>query len=92
MPPGWELRLRRVLRTMHADSLPDPREKGISPAQRENRLRTRRQHMHRAIAQFLSDVVIADIVGKEVALATRGRFGPRKGSLRDQVYAIMREA
>ncbi|HUI26954.1 MAG TPA: hypothetical protein VL403_12790 [Candidatus Kryptonia bacterium] len=92
VPPGWELRLRRVLRAVHADALPNPREKGLTPAQREARLRARRRQMQRAIGQFVSDLITADIVGKEVALATRGRLGPRKGSLREHVYALIREA
>jgi hypothetical protein len=92
LPPAWELRLRRVLRALHADSLPDPRESGLTPAQREVRLRARRKYMHRAMGQFVSDLMIADIVGKEVALATRGRFGQRRGSLREHVYALIREA
>ncbi|HVN84228.1 MAG TPA: hypothetical protein VMW17_05200 [Candidatus Binatia bacterium] len=92
LPPGWELRLRRVLRAVHADSLPNPREKGLTPAQRDARVRARRQQMHRAIGQFVSDLITADIVGKEVAIATRSRFGPRKGSLREQVFALIREA
>jgi hypothetical protein len=47
--------------------------------------------MRRAICQFVSDVVTADIVGKEVALATRSRFGTRRASLREQVQALIRE-
>lgn len=91
LPPGWELRLRRVLRQMHDDTLPDPREKGLTPAQRDARTRARRQRMRRALCQYISDVITADIVGKEVALATRGRFGGRRGSLREQVQALIRE-
>jgi hypothetical protein len=91
LPPGWELRLRRILRQMHDDTLPDPREKGLTPAQREARTQIRRQQMRRALCQYISDVITADIVGKEVALATRGRFGARRGSLREQVQALMRE-
>jgi len=68
LPPGWELRLRRVLRHLLADTLPNPREKGLTESQREAR-----------------------IVGKEVALATRNRFGTRRGSLREHVQAILRE-
>jgi hypothetical protein len=92
LPPGWELRLRRVLRQMNAEVLPDPREKGLRPAQRQARVRARRRHMNRLICQFVSDLLTADIVGKEVAFATRSRFGARKGSLREQVQALMREA
>jgi hypothetical protein len=91
LPPGWELRLRRVLRQLHADTLPDPREKGLSPALREARVQARRQQMRRALCQYISDVITADIVGKEVALATRGRLGTRRGSLREQVQALIRE-
>ena len=35
LPPGWDLRLRRVLRTMLDDALPDPREPGLTPQQRD---------------------------------------------------------
>jgi len=92
IPPGWELRLRRVLKQLYADGLPDPREKGLTPIQRDARLRARRRHMHRAICQFVSDLITADIVGKEVALATRSRFGARRASLREQVQALINEA
>ena len=84
--------MRRVLRATYVDSLPDPRERGLTPAQREARLQARRRQMQKAIAQFVSDLMTAEIVGKEVALATRGRFGSRKGSLREHVYALLREA
>jgi hypothetical protein len=83
--------LRRVLRELQTESLPSIREKGLTPAQRERRVRVRRQHMRRAICQFVSDLIAADIVGKEVALATRSRFGARRASLREQVQALIRE-
>lgn len=92
LPPGWELRLRRVLRTILTDTLPDPRERGLTPAQREARARARRKRMQVAMCQFVSHLLTADIVGKEVALATRTRFGHRRGSLREHVEAILREA
>jgi hypothetical protein len=91
LPPGWELRLRRVLRTMLADSLPDPREPGLTPGQRDARVRLRRQRLQAAVCTFVSDLVTADIVGKEIALATRSRHGVRSGSLREHVQAILRE-
>jgi hypothetical protein len=91
LPPGWELRLRRVLRHLIADALPDPHEKGLSDGQREARVRARRRHLQAAMCQFVSDLITADIVGKEVALATRNRFGTRRGSLREHVQAILRE-
>lgn len=91
LPPGWELRLRRVLAQVAAESLPDPREKGISPVQREARKRARRQQMRRLIGQFIGDLITADIVGKEVALSTRGHYGSRAGSLREHVQSIIRE-
>jgi hypothetical protein len=84
LPPGWELRLRRVLKELMADSLPDPRERGLTPYQRQARMRE-------AMCRFLSDLITADIVGREVALSTRGYFGTRRGSLREQVQAILRE-
>jgi len=91
LPPGWELRLRRVLKQVLADTLPDPRERGLTLQQREARAQVRRRRMQAAICQFVSDLITADIVGKEVALATRSRFGTRRGSLREHVEAILRE-
>jgi len=92
LPPGWELRLRRVLSQVLADTLPPLREQGLTPAQREARLRLRRQVMQRTICQFMADLLTADIVGKEVALSTRSRYGRRSGSLREHVQAILSEA
>jgi len=91
LPAGWELRLRRVLKQLMADTLPDARERGLTPHQREARIRLRRRRVQAAICQFLSDLISADIVGKEVALATRNRYGRRAGSLREHVQAILRE-
>jgi len=91
VPPGWELRLRRVLRYLLADTLPDPREKGLSESQRTARIALRRRMLQAAMCRFVSDLITADIVGKEVALATRNRFGVRRGSLREHVQAILRE-
>jgi len=91
LPPGWELRLRRVLKQLSTESLPNPHEKGLSEAERESRQRQRRRRLQAAICQYLSDLITADIVGKEVALATRNRFGARRGSLREHVQAILRE-
>jgi len=91
LPPGWELRFRRVLKELMADSLPDPHEKGLSEAQRRMRENARRQRMREAMCRFVSDLITADIVGKEVALGTRNRFGTRKGSLREHVQAILRD-
>lgn len=92
LPPGWELRLRRVLKQLTVESLPDPHEKGLTDTQRQLRAQLRRQRMRDAICRFMSEVITADLVGKEVALGTRGRFGTRKGSLREHVEAILREA
>ena len=92
LPAGWDLRLRRVLRTMLDDALPDPREPGLTPSQREARVRLRRQRLQTAICTFVSDLLTADIVGKEIALSTRSRHGVRGGSLREHVQAILREA
>jgi len=91
LPSGWELRLRRVLRHILADALPDPREKGLTPAQREARSRARRRRLRTGMCRYLSDLLTAEIVGKEVALATRNRYGSRRGSLREHVEAILRE-
>jgi len=91
LPPGWELRLRRVLKQIVTETLPDPHERGLTENQREARLRIRRRRMQAAICQFVSDLITADIVGKEVALATRNRYGARTGSLREHVQAILRD-
>ena len=91
VPGSWELRLRRVLKQMLKETLPDPREPGLTPSQRDARVLIRRRRVHAAMCQFISDLIAADIVGKEVALATRNRFGTRRGSLREHVEAIMRE-
>jgi hypothetical protein len=91
LPPGWELRLRRVLKELLGETLPDPRAPGLSAEQRRARVRLRQQRMREGICRFLSDLVTADIVGKEVALSTRSRYGERSGSLREQVAAILRD-
>jgi hypothetical protein len=91
LPPGWELRLRRVLKNLLMEALPNPNEKGLTEAQREGRRRIRRHRLQAAMCQFISDLITADIVGKEVALATRSRYGTRTGSLREHVQAILRE-
>jgi hypothetical protein len=91
VPPGWELRLRRVLKQILADTMPDPRERGLTESERAARTQARRRRMQAAICQFISDLVTADIVGKEVALSTRNRYGMRLGSLREHVQAILRE-
>lgn len=92
VPPGWELRLRRVLAQVQGENLPPVHEKGLTPAQREARLRNRRRMMQRIICQFMADLLTADIVGKEVALSTRNRYGRRSGSLREHVQALLGEA
>lgn len=91
IPAGWELRLRRVLKRIVSETLPDPREKGLTPHQRDARTRARRKRAHAVLCQFISDLITADIVGKEVALATRNYYGRRHGSLREHVQAILRE-
>ena len=91
LPPGWELRLRRVLREMMGDALPNPRERGLTPQQRAARLRERQRRIREAMCHFVSELITADIVGKEVALASRTRFGTRTGSLREHVQALLRE-
>ncbi len=92
LPPGWELRLRRVLRQLIADSLPDPHERGLTPARRGARVEQRRRLLQDAICRHLTDLITADIVGREIALATRNRYGSRRGSLREHVQAILKEA
>ncbi|MGH7788663.1 MAG: hypothetical protein ACRERC_17470 [Candidatus Binatia bacterium] len=92
LPPGWDLRLRRVLRELMADTLPDAREDGLTPQQREARIALRQKRMRDAMCRFVSELLTADIIGKEVALSTRNRFGRRTGSLREHVAAILREA
>ena len=91
LPPGWDLRLRRVLRTMLDDALPDARESGLTPNQREARIRVRRRRLQTAVCTFMSDLLTADIVGKEIALSSRSRYGIRTGSLREHVQKILRE-
>lgn len=91
LPPGWDLRLRRVLRTMLDDALPDAHEQGLTPGQREARIRLRRKRLQAAVCTFVSDLITADIVGKEIALTTRSRHGIRSGSLREHVQKIIRE-
>lgn len=92
LPPGWELRLRRVVKQLMLESLPDPHEKGLSIAARQARSELRRQRMRDGLCRFVSDLITADIVGKEVALSSRSRYGVRNGSLREHVQAILREA
>ncbi len=92
LPPGWELRLRRILKTVAVESLPDPREAGLTESQREARIRARRQQLQVAVCRYIADVLTADIVGKEIALSTRNRFGSRRGSLREHVQAVLRES
>lgn len=91
LSPGWELRLRRVLKEIVGDTLPNPRERGLTPRERLARTQARRRRMHAAMSRFIADLVTADIVGKEVALSTRSRYGTRRGSLREHVEAILRE-
>lgn len=91
LSPAWELRLRRVLRAQLAGQLPDPYEPGISAEERQARQRLRRQQIQSSICHFLSELVMADIVGREVALATRSHFGTRRGTLREQVECVLRE-
>ena len=75
LPPGWELRLRRVLKELLKDTLPDPRERGLTHSERlAAHPRTPAAHRGGDV-QFITDLVWADIVGKEVALSTRNRYG-----------------
>lgn len=93
LPPGWELRLRRVLRAlMSDDAQPDPRAKGLTPQQRAARLQQRQKRTREAMCRFISELITADVIGREIALASRSRFGRRTGSLREHVQAILREA
>jgi len=92
LPPGWELRLRRVLREISDDALPNPRERGLSPVEREARAKLRRRRLQDALCRYISDLLTADIVGKEVALSARGRYGARRGSLREHIQALLGNA
>jgi len=92
LPPGWELRLRRALREQLAETLPDPNERGLTTAQREARVESRRRVLQAAMCRHISDLITADIIGREVALATRSGYGTRRGSLREHVQAILKEA
>jgi hypothetical protein len=44
------------------------------------------------MCRFISELITADVIGREIALASRNRFGRRTGSLREHVQAILREA
>jgi len=125
LPPGWDLRMRRVVRELMTEPLPDPHEKGLSDGQRlfqvglaqrhqagedrrdparqrqrpqpclgprKRRVQARQDRMRQAVCRYLADLVAADVVGKEVALSTRNRYGRRSGSLREHVAALLREA
>ena len=91
LPPAWELRLRRILRQHLASQMPDPYEPGISAQQRQARQALRRRKLQASICQFLSELVMADIVGRELALASRSYFGTRRGTLREQVERVLQE-
>ncbi len=91
LPPAWNFRLRRVLRSLLEETLPDPHAPGLSIRQRDARVRARRRQMQLAMARFVSEVLTAEIIGKEIALSTRNRYGTRRGSLREHVVAILRE-
>ena len=80
-----------MIRELIADTLPDAREKGLTDQQRDARVVLRRRKVRQAMCQYMSDLVTADIVGKEVALSTRSRHGTRRGSLREHVQAILRD-
>jgi len=84
--------LRRVVKQLLVERLPDPHEKGLTPFQRQARIEIRRRRVRDAMCQFLGDLITADIVSREVALATRGHYGSRHGSLREQVQAVLRQA
>ncbi|GIW43171.1 MAG: hypothetical protein KatS3mg077_0453 [Candidatus Binatia bacterium] len=91
LPPAWELRLRRILREQLGEALPDPHEPGISRPEREARRQARRRQMQLGICRFLAELVTADIIGREVALATRSYYGVRRGTLREEVESVLRE-
>lgn len=91
LPPAWELRLRRVLRAHLPAEVASIHAAGLSKAERQQRLQARAQHMRALICQFLGELVMADIVGREVALGTRTYYGKRRGNLREEVEAVLRE-
>ena len=91
LPPAWDFRLRRVMLSLLEDTLPDVHTPGLSERQREARRRARSRRMQQAIGRFIAEVLTAEIIGKEIALGTRSRFGTRRGSLREHVQAILRE-
>ena len=62
-----------------------------SPQQRQARIQQRQKRMRDALCKFVSELITADVIGKEIALASRNRFGRRTGSLREHVAAILRE-
>jgi len=92
LPPAWDFRLRRVILSLLEDALPDVHTPGLSVRQRESRRRARARQMQQAIGRFVSEVLTAEIVGKEIALGAHTRFGTRRGSLREHVQAILSEA
>lgn len=91
LSPAWELRLRRLLREQFRDRMPDPTVPGLTPRERQARRQERRRQIRALACQFLSELITADIVGREVALATRTYYGVRRGSLREQVEQLLRE-
>lgn len=91
LPPAWELRLRRVLRARLTAEVASIHGASLSKTERQQRLRARAQQMRTLICQFLGELVMADIVGREVALSTRTYYGPRRGNLREEVEAVLRE-
>jgi hypothetical protein len=80
-----------VRELMGDDSLPDPRERGLTAQQHQSRIEQRQRRMRDAVCRFVSELITADVIGKEVALATRNRHGRRAGSLREHVAAILRD-
>ena len=46
LPPGWELRLRRVLKEILADTLPDARARGITESERAARVQENAASRH----------------------------------------------
>lgn len=91
IPAAWELRLRRVLRTQLPPELAIIHGQHLSKTERAARVRARAQAMRSLVCQVLAELVMAEIVGREVAFQTRSFFGSRRGNLREEVQGILRE-
>src|SRR5438309_10624227 len=63
LPPAWNFRLRRVLRSLLEQTLPDPRATGLSIRQRDARLRARSLCTQLPIPPSVSQAPTAPVLG-----------------------------